>query len=91
MEKSIFRIYTKEEIKQMNLIFNKENGNAFFTEEELEYANKFDLKDIHISKIARIIWKYRDNKTALKQIQSIMLESNINEFNNVLEVENNEK
>lgn len=82
--KSPIRLYKQEEINQMNLMFNKEIGNEIFTKEELEYANQFDLFDEHVGKVAGIIWKYKNNKKALKQIQDILEEKEINDFDNIL-------
>lgn len=45
MEKSIFRIYTTEEINAMNHIIGKEENNKTFTKFELETMNKIDLFD----------------------------------------------
>ena len=82
--KEIIRVYKKEELNQMNLMFNKELNNQTFTKEELEFANKFDLFDEHVGKIAGIIWKYRNNTKALEQIQNILKEKEVNDFNNIL-------
>ena len=84
MEKSILRNYSEQELKQMNLMFNKKSNNLTFTKAELEFANKFDLTDECVGKIAGIIWKYKENKIALNQIRNIMPENEISDFSNVL-------
>lgn len=62
MEKSIFRIYTTEEINAMNHIIGKEENNKTFTKFELETMNKIDLSDKNIVGIYKIIWSNKDNK-----------------------------
>lgn len=84
MEKDIIRIYKIEELQVLNEMFKKDKSNKTFTKEELEFAYKFDLTDKPIAKIAGLVWKYRNNKTALGQIAKMLEESEINEFNNVL-------
>ncbi len=84
MEKDIIRIYKNEELQVLNEMFKKDKNNKTFTYEELEFANKFDLTDKPIAKIAGIVWKYRNNKKALLQIKKMLEQNEINEFNNVL-------
>ncbi len=84
MEKNILRVYKPEELKQMNLMFNKKSNNLIFTDEELKFANQFDLLDEHVGIVAKIIWKYRNNKKALEQLRKIFQDNEISDFNNVL-------
>ena len=42
----IKRFYDKKEIESMNIIFGKNNGNNWFSREELVFANEFDLYDL---------------------------------------------
>lgn len=86
---NIIRIYKPEEMEAINCITGKKMGDRL-SYEELEFVNKFDLFDEPIVKIARIIWKYRNNKKALEQLKSIFFKNEINEFNGVLEVLANE-
>lgn len=80
----IIRLYKQEEVNQMNIMFGKEIGNAMFTGEELTFANQFDLCDKHVVKIAKIIWKYRNNKKALEQMLNILNTGKVDDFDNIL-------
>lgn len=80
----IIRLYKQEEVNQMNIMFGKEIGNSMFTGEELTFANQFDLCDKHVVKIAKIIWKYRNNKKALEQMLNILNTGKVDDFDNIL-------
>lgn len=80
----IIRLYKQEEVNKMNIMFDKEIGNSIFTREELTFANQFDLYDKHVVKIAKIIWKYRNNKKALEQMLNILNAGKVDDFDNIL-------
>lgn len=63
---SLMRMYKNEEINSMNEIFGKDDNNKYFTKEELEFANKMDLFDSNMIKVAKMIWKQKDNSQMLK-------------------------
>nr|DAN02506.1 MAG TPA: hypothetical protein [Caudoviricetes sp.] len=80
----IIRLYKQEEVNKMNIMFDKEIGNSIFTREELTFANQFDLSDEHIEEVARLIWKYRNNKRVLKLMQNIVQTEGVNDYDNIL-------
>ena len=71
MEKNIIRIYKPEEMEVINHILGKDKENKWFNTEELEFVNKFDLYDKAVINLAKIIWKYRDNRKALDWIKKV--------------------
>ena len=74
----------QEEVNKMNIMFDKKIGNSIFTREELTFANQFDLSDEHIEEVARLIWKYRNNKRVLKLMQNIVQTEGVNDYDNIL-------
>lgn len=68
---SLMRMYKDEEINSMNEIFDKDDNNKCFTKEELEFANKMDLFDPYMIKVAKMIWKQKDNPQMLRIFLSI--------------------
>lgn len=63
--KQFTRLYKNEEIDSMNTIFEKDYTNKYFTQEELEFASKMDLFDPYMIKVAKMIWKQKDNPQML--------------------------
>lgn len=77
----IARDYKEEEIKQINLMFNKEH--KVLTKEELEFANHFDLFDEHIGIMAGLIWKHKNNPKMLNIMKKIFDDNKLNDFDKV--------
>lgn len=65
MKKSIFKIYSDEEIKSMNYILGKSENNDVFTKFELEAMSKVNLTNKNVVNICKIIWDNRDNEEKL--------------------------
>lgn len=64
--KDFMRLYKDKEIDSMNDIFGKDYTNKYFTREELEFANKIDLFDSNMIKVAKMIWNQKDNPQMLR-------------------------
>lgn len=62
---SLMRMYKDEEINSMNEIFDKDDNNKYFTKEELEFIKDIDLFDRPSIKVAKMIWKQKDNPQML--------------------------
>ena len=43
LKKNFIRLYENQEIESMNYIFDKNNTNNWFTQEELAFASQVDL------------------------------------------------
>ena len=68
----IKQVWKNKEIKSMNDIFEKEDKNEYFTQEELEFVKDIDLFDRYSIEIAKMIWKAKDNSKLLKVFLSIL-------------------
>lgn len=63
---NLIKMYKDEEINSMNEIFDKDKNNEVFTQLELEFVSKMDLFDPYMIKVAKMIWKQKDNPKMLK-------------------------
>lgn len=66
------QLYRDEEIDSMNEIFGKDYNNKVFTEKELKFASKIDLFDRYIIKVAKEIWKAKDDTQVLRAYLKIL-------------------
>lgn len=69
---SIIRKYKPEEMKAMNYILGKKEGNCIFTKFELEAMSVIDLLDRKVVDICKIIWQNKDDNEKLKKFQKIL-------------------
>lgn len=77
--KKIFRIYKLEEIKAMNYILGKKEGNNEFTKFELECMSQINLLDKKVVNICKIIWANKDNEEKLNSFLQQLKEVSTNE------------
>ena len=73
--KNMMRLYKDEEIDSMNYIFGKPYDNKYFTEFELEAAQKIDLFDRNVINICKIIWENRKDEKKLENFMKQLEES----------------
>lgn len=68
----MLKLYKNEEIKSMNYVFGKSEGNEYFTQFELELASKIDLFNKKVVNVCKIIWENKDNSKRLKSFMKIL-------------------
>lgn len=54
-------MYKKEELEKINYIFGKEKDNEYFTQEELDCIELFNLDDSKLFEFYKFIWANRNN------------------------------
>ena len=55
------RIFSKEEMKIIYYILDKDIDDKYLTGEELNFVKDFDFSDKNLLDTAKTIWKYKDN------------------------------
>lgn len=77
------RIYNNEEYKTIQDILGKDKNDHYYTEEELEFVKDFDFTDEPLPKIAKLVWKNRNNPKALETMLEILKNNGICEYNQI--------
>jgi len=69
---NFMRMYKDEKIDSMNTIFEKDYNNKVFTKLELKFVSKMDLFDPYTIKVAKEIWKVKDDIKVSKAYLKIL-------------------
>lgn len=70
--KQLMRLYKNEEIDSMQQILGKNQNDYYFSKQELEFVSKIDLFDPYMIKIAKEIWKAKNNPELLNLYLKIL-------------------
>ncbi len=77
------RIYSNEEYKIIQDILGKDVNDHYYTDKELTFVNDFDFTDEALPKIAKLVWKNRNNPKKLKKMLEILNNNEIYEYNQI--------
>ena len=60
------KIFSKDEMKIINYILNKDENDKYLTKEELDFVKDFDFTDRSLPSTAKQVWDNRNNPKLLK-------------------------
>lgn len=76
-------LYSNEEYKTIKIILGKQKEDNYFTKDELDFIEDFDLSDKALPEIAKLVLKHRNNTKFLDAMLKILKGEEIEEYNNI--------
>lgn len=74
------RIFSKEEMKIIYYILNKDEKDKWLSEEELDFVKDMDFTDKSLPDVAKQVWDNRNNFKLLKLFKEISKREDKNEI-----------